>query len=124
MPPSQVSDAEMEPLTRFLRGLEPRDVRRAVVREKVPTTDGKTLEGEILNQGFDDLQMRTGDGRVHLLRRAATAFAKSPRPPIGPATMATLAATGTPRCQRSPKLMWRDWDPGGCSLCPTRRAYR
>src|ERR1035437_6818969 len=52
MPPSQVSDAEMEPLTRFLRGLEPRNLRRVLVREKVLTTDGKTLEGEILNQGL------------------------------------------------------------------------
>src|SRR5665811_1014686 len=74
MPPSQVSDAEMEPLTRFLRGLEPRNLRRVVVREKVLTTDGKTLEGEILNQGFDDLQLLTGDNRVHLLRRAGDKF--------------------------------------------------
>ena len=74
MPPSQIGDAEMEPLTRFLRSLQPRDRRREVVREKVLTTDGKTLEGEILNQGFDDLQLRTDDNRVHLLRRAGERF--------------------------------------------------
>src|SRR5450631_365594 len=34
MPPIQVSDAEMEPLTRFLRTLQPRNLRREVVREK------------------------------------------------------------------------------------------
>src|ERR1035438_5925502 len=50
MPPSQIGDAEMEPLTRFLRGLQPREARREAVREKLPTTDGKTLEWEILNQ--------------------------------------------------------------------------
>ena len=74
MPPSQISDAEMEPLTRFLRTLQPRNFRRPVVREKLATTDGKTLEGEILNQGFDDLQLRTDDHRVHLLRRAGDKF--------------------------------------------------
>ena len=74
MPPSQIGDAEMEPLTRFLRGLQPRDRRREVVRQKVLTTDGKTLEGEVLNQGFDDLQLRTDDNRVHLLRRAGDRF--------------------------------------------------
>src|SRR6516165_7473898 len=46
MPPSDISDAEMEPLTRFLRTLQPRNLRRPVVREKLQTIDGKTLEGE------------------------------------------------------------------------------
>src|SRR5262249_49365052 len=41
------------------------------------TADGKTLEGELLNQGFYDLQMRTDDGRVHLLRRAGDRFRES-----------------------------------------------
>ncbi len=74
MPPIQVADAEMEPLTRFLRTLQPRNFRREVVREKVQTTDGKTLEGEVRNQGFDDLQLLTDDHRVHLLRRAGDKF--------------------------------------------------
>ena len=74
MPPIQVSEAEMEPLTRFLRTLQPRELRREVAREKVVTTDGKTLEGEVLNQGFDDLQLLTADNRVHLLRRAGDRF--------------------------------------------------
>ncbi len=74
MPPSQLSDAEMEPLTRFLRTLQPRNFRREVVRQKVETTDGKTLDGEVRNQGFDDLQLLTDDHRVHLLRRAGDKF--------------------------------------------------
>src|SRR5664279_628320 len=74
MPPIQVSEAEMEPLTRFLRTLQPRNLRRKIEREKVVTTDGKTLEGEVLNQGFDDLQLLTADNRVHLLRRAGDRF--------------------------------------------------
>src|SRR5215831_1606281 len=69
MPPIKIVDAEMTPLLRFLRSIQTR--RRPVVRVTVRTVDGKTLEGELLNQGFSDLQMRTADGRVHLLRRAA-----------------------------------------------------
>ena len=34
------------------------------------TTDGRRLDGRVLNEGFDDLQVRTADHRVHLLRRA------------------------------------------------------
>jgi alcohol dehydrogenase (cytochrome c) len=67
MPPVSVVDAEMTPLVRFLRSLQART--REVVRTTAKMVDGKTLEGELLNQGFTDLQMRTGDGRVHLLRR-------------------------------------------------------
>ena len=34
------------------------------------TTTGETLDGQVLGEGFDDLQLRTDDKRVHLLRRA------------------------------------------------------
>jgi alcohol dehydrogenase (cytochrome c) len=39
-----------------------------VVRRTVRTTDGRTLEGIVLGEGFSDLQLRTDDSRVHLLR--------------------------------------------------------
>jgi alcohol dehydrogenase (cytochrome c) len=74
MPASEIGDAEMETLTRFLRNLQPRRQQRETVRQKVETTDGKTLEGEVRNQGFDDLQLLTDDHRVHLLRRAGDKF--------------------------------------------------
>ena len=74
MPPNQVTDVEMVPLTRFLRSLQPRAGSRPVVREKVQTIDGKTLDGEVMNQGFDDLQLKTGDQRVHLLRRVGQRY--------------------------------------------------
>jgi alcohol dehydrogenase (cytochrome c) len=70
MPPVAVNDAEMGPLTTFLRGLQRQAPRVEAVRATFHTTDGKSLEGEILNQGFDDVQLRTADHRVHLLRRA------------------------------------------------------
>ncbi len=74
MPPIQVNEAEMSPLIRFLRSLQPRGFGRPVVRLKVQTTDNRSLEGEALNEGFDDLQLRTGDQRVHLLRRAGDRY--------------------------------------------------
>ncbi|HTS66317.1 MAG TPA: PQQ-binding-like beta-propeller repeat protein [Candidatus Acidoferrales bacterium] len=72
MPPVAVAEAELAPLTRFLRSLQVR--QRPVVRVTAQLVSGKTLEGELLNQGFDDLQMRAEDGRVHLLRRAGGRF--------------------------------------------------
>jgi alcohol dehydrogenase (cytochrome c) len=42
-----------------------------VVRKQVQTIDGKTLEGQVLNEGFEDLQLRTDDKKIVLLRKAA-----------------------------------------------------
>ncbi len=42
---------------------------------KVQTTDGRSLDGQVIGEGFDDLQLRTDDKRVHLLRRRAIGFA-------------------------------------------------
>jgi alcohol dehydrogenase (cytochrome c) len=72
MPPVAVSDTDMPPLTAFLRSLQ-RQPRVEPERGKFPV-GGKTLEGVILNQGFNDVQLRTGDGRVHLLRRAGDRY--------------------------------------------------
>ncbi|SPE39988.1 hypothetical protein SBA3_3540002 [Candidatus Sulfopaludibacter sp. SbA3] len=69
MPPIPVSDVEMPALVRFLRSLQPRASGPPAVRLKVRTTDNRDLDGEVLNEGFDDLQLRTADQRVHLLRR-------------------------------------------------------
>src|SRR5688572_19081569 len=43
----------------------------AVVRKSVQTVDGRTLEGRVLNEGLSDLQLRTDDSRIYLLRKAA-----------------------------------------------------
>jgi len=72
MPAIQVVDAEMGPLMRFLRSIQTHG--RNLPRVTATLTDGNTLQGELLNQGFTDLQMRTGDGRVHLLRRVGERF--------------------------------------------------
>ena len=73
MPAIPVSDAEMAPLTAFLRSIQV-NRRQESEHRKVQTTAGQTLEGEVLNQGFDDLQLRTADRRIHLLRRAGDRF--------------------------------------------------
>ena len=74
MPPNQISPREMPVLTRFLRTLQPGPGERLIVHDSVLLPNGATLSGEVLNRGFDDLQMRTVDGRVHLLRNAGDVF--------------------------------------------------
>jgi alcohol dehydrogenase (cytochrome c) len=74
MPPTPVSDADMPQLTRFLRRLSRQAERVPQERRKVTTTDGKTLDGLVLNEGFNDLQLRTNDDRIHLLRRAGDRY--------------------------------------------------
>ena len=68
MPPSIIDDAELAALVRFVRTLE-----RAPSAEAAPrtfqTTAGGTITGVALGEGFHDLQLRTSDGRVRLLRR-------------------------------------------------------
>jgi alcohol dehydrogenase (cytochrome c) len=68
MPPQAIPDEEMAVLLKFLRTIQ----RQAppVVRVSVRTTDDRTLDGQLLGEGFDDLQVRTDDKQVHLLRRA------------------------------------------------------
>jgi alcohol dehydrogenase (cytochrome c) len=43
----------------------------AEVRMTIQTTDGKTLTGKVLGEGFTDLQLLTDDQRVTLLRKTA-----------------------------------------------------
>lgn len=68
MPPIPTTDAEMAGLLKYLRTIE--RTAPPPVRMTVTTTDGRMLEGQLLGEGFDDLQLRTDDRRVHLLRRA------------------------------------------------------
>jgi alcohol dehydrogenase (cytochrome c) len=72
MPPVPMADAELAAVTRFLRGIERREPD--LVRRAVQTTDGRTLDGLVVGEGFDDLQLRTDDKRIHLLRRAGAQY--------------------------------------------------
>jgi alcohol dehydrogenase (cytochrome c) len=69
MPPSVIPDPEMAALVKFLRTIQRREETAPVVRVSLQTNDGRTLAGQLLGEGFDDLQVRTDDTRVHLLRR-------------------------------------------------------
>jgi alcohol dehydrogenase (cytochrome c) len=74
MPPTPLPNPETADLIRFLRGIQRRASEVAVVRRTVQTMAGGTLEGQVVGEGFDDLQLRTADNRVHLLRREGDRF--------------------------------------------------
>jgi alcohol dehydrogenase (cytochrome c) len=69
MPPSPLAIPEMTALVRFLRTIE-RDPPPEAAPRTFRTAGGATIEGVVLGEGFNDLQVRTADGRVRLLRRA------------------------------------------------------
>ncbi len=66
MPAQVVPPAEMTALLSHLRTIERREP--PLPRRTVRLIDGTTIEGEVLGEGFEDLQIRTGDRRIHLLR--------------------------------------------------------
>jgi alcohol dehydrogenase (cytochrome c) len=70
MPPSDIGDAELGDLVKFLRSIERRPESTPVTRLHVQTTLGKVLDGQVMGEGFDDVQLMTDDQRIHLLRRA------------------------------------------------------
>jgi alcohol dehydrogenase (cytochrome c) len=74
MPPGDVPDPEMADLVKFLRTIQHRAETMPSVRMTVQTTAGKTLDGQVLGEGFADLQLLSDDKHVHLLRRAGDRF--------------------------------------------------
>src|SRR5207253_3137803 len=76
MPPSSIAGPEMTHLLKFLRMIQGRAAAGAITSRKLrlQTTEDKTLEGQVLGEGSDDMQLRTDDHRVHLLRRAGSRF--------------------------------------------------
>ena len=72
MPGNVLPEPELAGLFKYLRTLQRES--RPIVRREVTTTDGRRLEGQVLGEGFSDLQLLTDDKRVHLLRRAGDRF--------------------------------------------------
>lgn len=68
MPPSAIDERELTALVRFLRGIEREPAPEAAPRT-FRTVAGAAIEGTVTGEGFDDLQLRTADGRIRLLRR-------------------------------------------------------
>ena len=113
MPPNVVPDAEMADLVKFLRTIE-RTGERPPVRMSVQTIDGRTLDGLVLGEGFDDLQLQTDDKRVHLLQaRRRSLPSGDVRDAAGRRTTETRAATGTRRSRRSTRRPSRGWRRSG-----------
>ena len=65
MPAFPLTDFEMSGIVAFLRTLRSTDASESI---SVTLTNGQMLRGEVLNRTRADLQLRTADGRIALLR--------------------------------------------------------
>ena len=75
MPPFKLEPTELDTLTDYLRSLRPpRRGDVAPVQVTVDLVDGKKLRGTSVNRTFMDMQVRTADGRVHLLRKSGDKY--------------------------------------------------
>jgi alcohol dehydrogenase (cytochrome c) len=76
MPAFELPPAELSNLLSFLRSLAPPPGRPAVpvVRKTVTTTDGQTLTGSVINENSLELQLRTDDNQIQLLRPLGDRF--------------------------------------------------
>jgi alcohol dehydrogenase (cytochrome c) len=73
MPAFKLTEAESSDLIAFLRTLRPRP-GHGLATAKIETIDGRKLEGSVLNQSSEDMQLQTVDKQVHLLRSASGKF--------------------------------------------------
>jgi alcohol dehydrogenase (cytochrome c) len=74
MPPTPMTLGQRRSLVVFLRTLEEDEDVVPPRRLEIELTDGTRLSGEVINEGFADQQLRTDDGRLHLLRREGARF--------------------------------------------------
>jgi len=73
MPGTQLAATQMTALVRFLRTLKP-PAAGVPERASVNLTDGSTLAGLLINRSLEDMQLRSADGRVHLLRKSGDRY--------------------------------------------------
>jgi alcohol dehydrogenase (cytochrome c) len=76
MPSFDLPAAEMNDLIRYLRSIQPisRSVPRSSARRNITLTDGTKLEGQTLAEGMSDLQIRTDDRKIRLLRKSGDRY--------------------------------------------------
>lgn len=72
MPAFDLPAQDMTALLGYVRTLVPtaRTQPAPIVRTKVQTATGQTIEGRVLNQGMNELQVQSDDKRIHLFRKA------------------------------------------------------
>ena len=73
MPAFKLTAAEMDELIAFLRTLRPRP-NHGLASRVVDMADGRKLEGAVLNETVEDLQLQTADQRIHLLRKTDSKY--------------------------------------------------
>jgi alcohol dehydrogenase (cytochrome c) len=70
MPAFKLAEKELGDLVSYLRTMpQPRRGDMVPIPVNIQTTDGRKLSGLAVNQSFEDMQLRTPDGRIHLLRK-------------------------------------------------------
>ena len=75
MPAFKFDKAAIADVVSYLRTLRPpRRGAMVPVEVDVETTDGRKLHGLSVNRTFEDMQLRTPDGRVQLLRKAGSRY--------------------------------------------------
>ena len=73
MPAFPLNDADMRGLIKHLRTLE-RPESQPRIRASVQTIRGESFQGLVLSQSVGEMQLRTDDRRLHLLRRDGRAL--------------------------------------------------
>jgi alcohol dehydrogenase (cytochrome c) len=76
MPAFDLPAQEMTDLVAHLRALAPmsRNASPGVVERRVTLVSGETLEGQVLNEGPAELQLRSEDKPIHLLRKSGDRY--------------------------------------------------
>ena len=97
MPPTPTTETELGALLKFLRAIQRAPVQDQGPRRSFQTIDGAAIEGRVIGQGVDDIQLRTDDGRVRLLRQTGQRVREVTSATSGPPTTAIPAATATRR---------------------------
>jgi alcohol dehydrogenase (cytochrome c) len=71
MPGITVSDTELPALIAFARTLRPRGGFQPY-RKSFALTNGRSVDGLVVSEGAEDVQVRSDDKRIHLLRKAGS----------------------------------------------------
>src|SRR5882724_10301915 len=123
MPAFNLADQEMNDLIGFLRTLRPRRPQ-PTERAKIETTDGRTLEGLVLNQSSEDMQLLTGDKRVHLLRKAGARYREVTSQTDWPSYNGETRGYRYSKLDQINRSNVTAWRRSGFSRCPTPRICR